>query len=536
MLKEIKILSACLLFMFSFSAKAQTLSEALRLTDNEQYDVADGAYQALIAKEPTNGTYWFYYGENFWKWENPDSAKICYQKGLMAEAANPLNLVGIGKTLLEQNNTTEAKNNFDKALLAAGSKAALVQMEVAEAYIISAKNKNINYALELLQKAAASDVKNPEIYVLIGDAYTEKNDGSLAAENYNKALDINKQMAKAIVKKGVLYKRSTNYEGAQTEFENAIAIDPMFAPAHRELGEIYFRLRKMEKAKEEYRKYLDLSKNTSNARLRYASFLFSSKDYSGTLNEINQLNKLDADNISLLRLYAYTYAELGDSTKAMENISKVFQKVEETKRTQRDYEYYAKILAKNGQDSLGVVNLERAYAMDSTNTDMLIDIGTTYMKMKRYPEAANAFQKRVDMGKSITSTDYFNLGRAYSSAKDYTRADSSFAKVNELLPKWPNGFLWRAQVNANIDSTSEKGLAKPFYDKFIETSVADSANASKYKNGTVEAYRYLGYYYFNQKQIRESKEYWNKVLDLIPGDKQATDVLNALNQPKKENK
>src|SRR6185503_19837140 len=100
----------------------------------------------------------------------------------------------------------------------------------------------------LLQKAATADPKSPEVYILIGDAYTEQNDGSTAAENYNKALDLNKNSAKAVVKKGVLYKRSTNFEGAQAEFENGIKIDSMFAPAHRELGEIYFRLRKLEMA------------------------------------------------------------------------------------------------------------------------------------------------------------------------------------------------------------------------------------------------------------------------------------------------
>lgn len=533
MLNQIKILSFIFVIAFSFNAKSQTFKEAIRLTDNEQYDVAAGVYQTLLSKEPNNGTYWFYYGENFWKWENPDSAKICYQKGLQVEPTNQLNNVGIGKTLLEQGSTVEAKTIFDKALQNAGAKLSHIQVEIAEAYISSAKNKNLDYALELLNKAATADAKNPEVYVLIGDAYTEKNDGSAAAENYNKALDLDKQLVKAIVRKGVLYKRSTNYEGAQIEFENAIRLDSMFAPAHRELGEIHFRLRKIEKAKDEYRKYLELSKNTSSARLRYASFLFMSKDFNGALNEINQLTKLDPENISLYRLSAYTYSELGDSAKALQFINKVFEKVEENKRTQRDYEYYAKILSKNGNDSLAVINLQKAYSMDSTNVDLLPDMGSTYMKMKKYNEAANIYQRKVDFGKNVSSTDYYNLGKAYSSLKKYQEADSAFAKVNELLPTWPNGYLWRAQVNANIDSTSENALAKPYYEKYVELAMADSANTAKYKNGIVEAYRYLGYYYFKVNQTRESKEYWRKILDLIPNDKQAKDVLDALNQPKK---
>lgn len=533
MLRNIKFLLLFSATVFSFSTKGQTLNDALRLTDNEQYDVAEGVYQSLIQKEPGNGTNWFYYGENFWKWENPDSAKICYEKGLQVEPANPINFVGIGKTLLEQNKLAEAKTSFDNALATAGAKSALMQMEIAEAWITASTNKDIPAALALLQKAAVAEPKNPEVYILIGDAYTEQNDGTSAAENYNKALDLNKNSPKAVMRKGILYKRSTNLEGAKAEFENAIKIDPMFAPAHRELGEIYYRQHKMEEAKTEYKNYLELSKNTSAARLRYASFLFMGKDYVGTLNEINQMKKMDPDNISLLRLTAYTYSEMGDSINALQTLQKVFEKVKDD-NYQKDYLYYAINLAKNGQDSLAVVNMQKAYSLDSNNTDLLTDMATLLMKMKRYAEAADVFQKRVDLGKGVSSTDYYNLGKAYSSSKQLEKADSALAKVNELLPTWSYAYILRAQVNANIDSTSERNLAKPYYEKYLELALPDTINFSKYKNSIVEAYRYMGYYYYRQNQVRESKEYWRKILDIIPGDKQATDVLKGLDQPQKK--
>ncbi|MEP7168075.1 MAG: tetratricopeptide repeat protein [Bacteroidota bacterium] len=532
MLTRIKFLVVTIIL--SVSAEAQTLNDALRLTDNEQYDVAEGAYKALLQKEPANGTYWFYYGENFWKWENPDSAKVCYAKGLQVEAANPINLVGIGKTLLEENKVAEAKANFDKALATAGAKVAQIQMEIAEAFITSSKNKDVNYALTLLQKAATADPKNPEVYILIGDAYTEQNDGSVAAENYNKALELNKNSAKAVVKKGILYKRSTNLEGAQAEFENAIKIDPMFAPAHRELGELYFRLKKLEEAKAEYKKYLDLSKNTSNARLRYAYFLYKSQDYNGALNEINQLKKLDPENISFLRLSSYIYYEMGDSVKALQTIQKLFDKAGADKLNQTDYLYYAKSLAKNGQDSVAVIYMNKAYSMDSTNTDLLTDMGTLLMKMKRYAEGAEMFQKRINLGKGVTSTDYINLAKAYMNSRQLEKADSAWAKVNELVPTWSYGYFSRAQVNSNIDSTSERNLAKPHYEKYLELALADTANFSKSKNNIVEAYRYLGYYYYRKDQIKESEKYWKKILEIFPNDKQAKDVLDGLNQPKKK--
>ena len=98
--------------------------------------------------------------------------------------------------------------------------------------------------------------------------------GTLSADYYNKALELDKTSVRAIVSKGRLYKRSTNYEGAAEEFQRAVQIDSSYAPAHRELGEAYFKLGKLEKAKAEYRKYLELSKNNCGARIRYASFLY----------------------------------------------------------------------------------------------------------------------------------------------------------------------------------------------------------------------------------------------------------------------
>lgn len=519
----------CLSIQFLYG---QTLKDAQKLTDNEQYDVAASVYSDLLKKEPNNGTYWFYYGENFLKWDNEDSARICYEKGMQVEPNNPLNLVGHGKLSLNAGKTDDAKKDFDKALTMAKANISLAQSEIAEAYIFS-KYKDPNYAVRLLQNAIGVDPNNAELYILMGDAYSEMNSGTTAAENYNKALDLDKNAVRAIVHKGVLYKRSTNFDGAAEEFRNAIKLNPDFAPAYRELGEVYFRQRKLEDAKTQYQKYLVLSKNGSTARLRYATFLFISKDYQGAMGELNQLSKLDSNYLPLVQMKAYTYFELGDFINAEEFLGKVFKMQTEDKLKPRDWEYKGKIQSKNGQDSLALISLEKAYSLDSSNTDLLNDIGTLYSKMKKYPEAARAYQLRIDYGKNLTTQDFYNLGKAYMMSKNYTQADSAFAKVNEVSPTWPMGYLQRAKVNTYIDTTSKNGLAKPHYEKYISLITADSTLVTKNKAGLIESYKYLGYYYFLQKDMSQSKDIWKKILELDPADKQAKDVLEGMKQEKK---
>ena len=55
---------------------AQTLKEAVVKTDNERFESAASDYRALIAKEPTKGDNYFYFGENYFRKGDLDSANL----------------------------------------------------------------------------------------------------------------------------------------------------------------------------------------------------------------------------------------------------------------------------------------------------------------------------------------------------------------------------------------------------------------------------------------------------------------------------
>ena len=102
------ILLAILLAGFSVNIKSQDLASAVLLTRSEQYDKAQAAYQQLIQKEPTNSKNYFFLGENYLLDYFADTisnslaveakaAKEVYQKGVDANATDPLNYVGLAK-------------------------------------------------------------------------------------------------------------------------------------------------------------------------------------------------------------------------------------------------------------------------------------------------------------------------------------------------------------------------------------------------------------------------------------------------------
>ncbi|MCX6290936.1 MAG: tetratricopeptide repeat protein [Bacteroidetes bacterium] len=577
------------------SSGAQTLKDAMRLTENEQYEAAASLFRMLVSWEPANGTNYYYFGENFLLSDSPDSAFMMFDKGVRSDPNNPLNVIGKAKYKLNKygiaemkslseravrdaekakrefdmlpnktkedevkligemnaksvdaqtkyqeakTNVEEARTMIDEVITKTGSKNAAVLMESSEAFV-RFKNKDLDKAKGILDKAFALEPKNPEIQILYGDIYSELHNGSLAAEYYNKALDLDKNSVKAIVSKGKLYGLSTNYEGAAEEYQNAIKIDSTFAPAHQELGEVFFRSGKLEKAKAEYRKYLELSKNSGKARVRYASFLYFSKDYSGALNEINQLSKTDENNLKLLRVSSYCYYETKEYSKGLAVVQKLFSKLDQENIAGVDHEYYGKLLAANNQDSLGIIELRKAFEMDNGRTDLLSEIANSYFKMKKYPEAISTLIEKINTGKDVKVADYFTLGRAYLFNSEFMKADSAFAKVNELAPKYASGFLNRAKANTYIDTDSIPGLAKPHYEKYIELVLADTAGMAnkKYSNSSlIESYRYLAACFVKPewKDFGKAEEYLQKILSIDPEDKEAKEGIDALRKLKKK--
>lgn len=327
-----------LLLNFEFfllnSSFSQSLQDAVKLTESEQFEKASDAYISLIQREPGNGDNYFFYGENFFKEEvmdssfktiDLDSALALYEKGLKKNPSNPLNYIGIGKVFWYNEKFSEAKKQFydaiqimspiNKSSSFTGKQKALAYRKIAECYT-KAPNKDLQEAINLLNKALKEEPNNPETYILIGDATLEQNpgDASQAITYYKKAYELDKKSSRALLRIGQLYSRARNLSEAVKHYDEAINVDPGFAPAYREKAEAYYKGRQYETAILNYKKYLELNSGSISARVRYASFLFLSKKYNETITEIEEVIKQNSSIPFLCRLLAYSYFELGDNS------------------------------------------------------------------------------------------------------------------------------------------------------------------------------------------------------------------------------
>jgi len=530
---------------FTLPAKAQDIKTANRLTNSEQYQSSWAMFDQLIAKEPTNSDLYYYYGESFLKSYFTDTAgvdlaemvaksKVKFQKGIEVDPANPLNYVGMGKADLYSKEYTTAEGFFAKAkellptrknkIVLSQEKHIVTYQKIAEAYI-KGPRKDTAIVFAALREADKINKKDPETFLFRGDAYLFiLNDGSNAIINYKRAQELDARSPMAKLRLGQLWVRAKRYQDALAYYQEAIGIDSTYTPAYRELAELYAMAGQYDNAKKNYKKFLDLSQNNLYAKVRYASFLFLTKDYANAVSQINEVMTQDKSYNFLNRLAGYSNYEIGKYDDANKAIETFFAQTKPDKIIPSDYSYKGKILAKLQKDSLAIESFKIAWKLDTTNLDLLQDMSTSYNKMKKYPETAKLYEYKIKIGKATTQ-DYYSLGKTYYNYAAWGKADTALSYVITNKPEFLQAYLWKARVYSNLDPETKEGLAKPHYEKFIELARVDSIKNTK---ELIEAYNYLGYYFLKSKKYTESLGYWEKMLALDPANEKAKNTIKDL--------
>ncbi|NNU34391.1 hypothetical protein HK413_10030 [Mucilaginibacter sp. S1162] len=157
---------------------------------------------------------------------------------------------------------------------------------IGKAYLLDAKDGKFpaakaNAAIDALTKGKAVNPKDAELFVILGNAYRSQLKSNEAYDAYQAALTLDPKSTIAHVAEGVLWKYADNFESSEKEFAAAIAIDPNFGPAYRELAEtnltqaqsnIKVASVKVKEGVENYKKYLSLTDESTESLLRYADF------------------------------------------------------------------------------------------------------------------------------------------------------------------------------------------------------------------------------------------------------------------------
>lgn len=538
------------LALMSSSVFAQSLADAKKAIDAEQYQKAKSMLKNLTVTESSKDENFFYLGWVYVLQDYTDSAKAVFSKGISVNPKSALNYAGLAVVAHMDKDAGGESSNSAQAISNAG-KNDKPYVYLGKGYLLKnpVSPADANAAIAVLQKGQAINGKDPELLITLGNAYRSQLKSNDAYGAYSAALALDPKSPLANVAQGVLMSYANNFEVAVQQYQAALAVDPNFGPAYREWAETTLReahndpknaQAKMTEAAGYYTKYINLTDNSLESQMRYADFLISAQDYKTLQTVAGNLSKSSGANLRVYRYLMVADYENKDYTGGIAAANTWMTKADPKRILPIDYVYLGRLEIATGKDSIGLNDMKKAFSMDTTQVDMLADIAKAYYGMKKYQEAGDAYRVFTKKGRGVTLNDYFREGSAYYFAYDpknpkadslLTQADSAFSYI--VAKTQPNPFaqalLYRARINdlKEPDHNNIKGLAKPFYEQYVAAvSAKGMPTDASGKKSLIEAYLYLGrYYQFIAKDPAKASENYAKAKEVDPTN---PDVVSAL--------
>ncbi|MCZ8039749.1 MAG: tetratricopeptide repeat-containing serine protease family protein, partial [Microcystis sp. LE17-20A] len=142
----------------------------------------------------------------------------------------------------------------------------------------------INQAINLAPRAAW--------YLNRGLLYSDLQKYELALSDYNKAIDINPNYAKAYNNRGFLYHNQQKYELALSDYNKAIDINPNYALAYNNRGLLYHNQQKYELALSDYNKAIDINPNDALAYVNRGVVYALTREFPKALADAEKASEL----------------------------------------------------------------------------------------------------------------------------------------------------------------------------------------------------------------------------------------------------
>lgn len=523
--------------ILSVAALAQSVQEGVNHFYAERFESAKSTFQKLLASNPNNleATYWL--GQTLILSGDVNAARDLYQKSLAANGNAPIIMVGMGHIHLLDGKKAEARQLFEQAITASKSRrnndpnilSAIGRANV-QAYTDKKPLGDVDYAISKLNEAAQINPNNPDVFLILGNAYRKKHSGGDAILAYRKAGNY----APALYRTAMLYRTQNNWDVVLENLNAAVAADARFAPAYLDLYDYYLNIKRdfttAEKWANQYRSNSDPS--VENDYLLAQTYYVQQKYNDAISVGKNILAQSPNAKPRVYRLLAYSYLASKDTTAACENTNAFLAKAGEEDIIGQDYILQATTCGKSNPQMIFAA-ISKAVSMDSVPARQvkLLDeaIETAKKSGDRNLEGELGLFKYKFLNKTKENpSEFVALGVPFYYAEQFQKADSLFQVYSTAYPDSIYGYLWSSRALRQIDKDRTQGLAVPAFEHTLRIAAMDPTR-DFYKSAATSAAAELAIYYYNVKRDKEkSIMYLKKGLEFDPNDETLTSILKQI--------
>lgn len=438
----------------------------------------------------------------------------------------------IAKVIKENKSNPEAVEDQVKDFVKENKKNAIALAGLGRAYLDIKDTVN---AKKYAKMAVDRGEKDAEGYILLGDIEALGNDGGAAATWYQQATLMDPQDPQGYIKYASVYRKRSPELSVQM-LEKLRAVDPSY-PVDAEAGHFFYGANKLDKAVEHYGK-VDLNQLKDNYLTEYATaellLANSKKSLEVALFGVNKNPRSAAMN----RITFYNYTDLKDYKNALKYADALFNKSDSAKISARDYQYYGYAFMGDSAYDQAIEQFKKALEMNAELNDVRKQLSDAYIAKKDFTNGLAFYDEYLSKVEKPSVPDLDGLAQLYmqqASSIDSMTTDkiNAFKKADEvygrIASESPSNKLYatlmRARINSQLDPESTQGLAKPYYEEYVQLAQTENADNPKL---LIEPYMYLGYYYIVKDDNATAKSYYEKILAIDPQNATATQALSVL--------
>jgi tetratricopeptide (TPR) repeat protein len=341
-------------------------------------------------------------------------------------------------------------------------------------------------------------------------------------------------------------------------------LSPNFGPAYREMAETNLAWafgnnsnfkEKAAAALVDYKKYMSLTDESVDSKMKYADFLILTKDWKGVEAEALAIQKMDKVNPRVLRYLGYASLENGNPEASVKALTEFIAKSDVKKIKGRDYSYLGKAKLATATDANGVItsqtkfneallDLVKASDLDPKLGGEFSELGVKLYKQKAYLEAAKVLELTLkNVGSKTYTLDNYYYGNSVlyytmdktadvkaKFANEFTKANTAFGEVIKASPTTQDAYFSKAQLNRVIDTDASKKVAVADYEGYVSVVKAkgetEMAKESVKKN-LASAYTFIGSAYSSTDKVK-AIEAFEQAAKINPTDKYVTESLSVL--------
>ncbi|HWZ53106.1 MAG TPA: tetratricopeptide repeat protein [Candidatus Acidoferrales bacterium] len=403
-------------------------------------------------------------------------------------------------------------------------------------------------AIDLLSQAAGNSA-SPDIYDLLGDAYSQNKEFAKAEVAYRHAVELDPDdpghhhgLAQALLSQD-------KYAPALEEYKRLSELEPGTAENYLRMAQLYRRLGKFDESESSLMHAKQLSPGSLEVLYNEALLYEDQGRYNDAIKILNDAianMKSQSGSEGNPSALAILYEQLGRAYREQENYPAAVRTFEEMgklspeshKRAQmllidtyreshdidRAITETKKALADSPKDQSLIVTLamlygEKADAASATklltgllkgndgDQEFYLDLAQVQERSRNYSDAERSAEKAEQLAKDSgdKETIWFMLGAIYERQKEFDRAEQEFRKVLEVNPNNASVLNYYGYMLADRGVRLDEAFA------LIQRAVTQDPGNGAYLDS-------LGWAYFKQGKLAEAEETLRKAADRSPHD------------------